>query len=102
MNENKSEGVIIEGDVDALVEEIESRVALTHWIELEGNKEKVLNRMEEIYRHSWPMPTQISRFTEEEMVWVPNNSRWPTFKDKLRQMCINVGWIPREESRFRK
>lgn len=97
MNENKSEGIIIEGNLDALVEEIESGEAFKGWVELENGKEKVLDRMEEIYRHSWPIPTQQSSRIEEEMAWAPANVRWPTFKDKLREVCIGVGWVPREQ-----
>ncbi|MDP3770567.1 MAG: hypothetical protein U1A25_00540 [Candidatus Sungbacteria bacterium] len=98
MSDNKSEGVIIEGDFEAFIEEIESGKALQRWIDLAAGKEKILNRMEEIYRHSWPMPPQINRF-EEEMAQFPNNSRWSTFKDKLRSICRNVGWVPPEERR---
>lgn len=96
MNDNKSEGVIIEGDLEAFIAEIESGEALSKWYELANGKEKVLNRMEEIYRSSWPTPTYPMNRIEEEMAWAPANTRWPTFKDKLREVCMRVGWVPRE------
>lgn len=93
------ESLTIEGDLDALVEEIESGKALQHWVELSANKEKVLNRMEEIYRHSWPVSTQPSQ-SLQDLEWAPENSRWPTFKEKLRDLCQRFGWQPQAHPRI--
>ena len=90
------EHLLIEGDLDALIAEIESGKALQHWDELAANKNNVLNRMEEIYRHSWPVATQPAQLAEE-LEWLPENPRWPTFKEKLRDLCQRFGWAPQAD-----
>lgn len=86
-------GLTIEGDLEALIAEIESGQAVQHWDELAANKENVLNRMEEIYRQSWPVSTQPSQVAED-LEWPSETSRWPTFKEKLRDLCLRFGWVP--------
>lgn len=86
--------ITIEGNLEALVEEIETGQALQHWVALAANKEKVLNRMEEIYRHSWPATPTVYVDDGRD----PDEGRWSTFKEKLRDQCIRVGWIPRKRN----
>lgn len=97
----KPEDLQIEGDLDALIGEIEAGKALAHWDKLAARKEKVLDNMEDINRQirlmmasSYPPPTRY------ELEPLPTDSLLVRLKEQCSYLFKRFRWSKRNRRRI--